>query len=304
MKIKRLKIKQHDGHITNVSCYSTDAKKKGNLLLLHGMAEFYERYDSFATLLAQDGYDVYLYSHRGHGKETPPSDLGFFAPKNGYEYVIKDGINILNTIRNIDPDHPLYLMGHSMGSLITRNIIQMYDDLDGVIICGTANPNRLNTFAGLLLSNLTGFRLFPKKRSPLMDRILFGLPLYTKLNTRTKTDWLCTDPIEVDKYMKDPYCGFICTKSFYHDLLTLTKRATNKKQILKTKKSIPIMIISGTKDPVGGYGKDIEKLIHFYESNNYLITSKLYKDLRHELLNEPCKLDITKDIMNFLNSIT
>ena len=303
MNKKHFKVHQKSGHTIHVTCYEAEGNKKGNLLLLHGMAENFERYDYFASILSKHSYSVYLYSHRGHGTNTPRNALGFFAPKNGYRLVIHDAINVLKSIKQLNPNTPLYLMGHSMGSLITRNVIQTYQDLDGAIICATANPSRFTTLAGLAMSELTGYRFAPKQISPLMDKLMFHSKKYTDLNKRTNFDWICTDEKEVDKYIANPYCGFLCSKSFYHDLLMITKNATSPKKILQTDPTLPIMIISGKKDPVGGYSKDIVRLIHFYERHGYDITSKLYENLRHELLNEPKKDDITQDIINFLDHI-
>ena len=136
-----------------------------------------------------------------------------------------------------------------------------------------------------------------------MDKLLYGSRAYSKLRKRTNNDWLCTDEAVVDAYNASKYCGFICTKSFYHDLLTLAKNATTPAKMLKTKKDKPIFIISGDADPVGGCGKDVKRLIAFYKQHGYQVKSKLYPGLRHEILNEPCKNDITLDILSFMNHI-
>lgn len=303
MKSESMNVTQTDGRIISVVRYISTTPRKGNFLLLHGMAEHYERYEEFATFLSSHGFDVYLYSHRGHGTNLPEKELGFFAPEHGDQIVVKDAIDVLKAIRKSSPDCPLFLMGHSMGSLITRNVIQRFHDLDGIIICGTANPPSFTTQGGLIVSSLTGYKKNPKAKSPFMNNAMFGSSLYKKLNQRTGTDWLCSDPSVVDQYIQDPYCGFVCTKSFYHDLLMLTKHATDKKRICKTPASIPIFILSGGQDPVGGYGKDVKRLIEFYKQNGYHITSKIYPGLRHEILNEPSKADIMKDILHFLDQV-
>lgn len=298
-----IQLTQTDGHVIKIQHYISNEQTKGNFLLLHGMAEHYERYDSFASFLTSHGFDVYLYSHRGHGTDLPESELGFFGPENGYRLVIEDAISILTEIRRISPNLPLFLMGHSMGSIITRNVIQEYQDLDGVILCATANPHTYVTYAGLVLATLTGYKKTPQKKSPFLDQTMFGTSLYKKLNKRTKVDWLCTDEAQVDQYIKDPYCGFVCSKSFYHDLLMLTLHATMPKRILKTDNSIPLFLISGDQDPVGGFGKDVTRLIQFYRNHGYQVESKLYPNLRHEILNEPCKETIMEDILAFLNPL-
>ena len=51
MSIEQIKLTQQDGHISNVTKYAVASEKKGSLLLLHGMAENFERYDEFAQII-------------------------------------------------------------------------------------------------------------------------------------------------------------------------------------------------------------------------------------------------------------
>ena len=131
---------------------------------------------------------------------------------------------------------------------------------------------------------------------------MFGGTYYKQLNTNTNFDWLTKDSTHLQNYIEDPFCGFICTSSFYHDLLKLTDHATNPKRILKTRKDLPLLIISGDSDPVGGMGKDVTRLYQFYTKNGYEnLSFKLYKDGRHEILNDTCADEVYADITKFLN---
>lgn len=304
MKKSKFIIKQQDGYNTKLYAYYSETPAKISLLILHGMAEHHSRYEAFAQLLTNHGVHVFLYDHRGHGMDKPKDDLGYFAPNKGNEVVVGDALKIVDYIKNLHKDHKFILMGHSMGSLVTRNVIQKNDSIDGVIICGTANPRPFISQVGLKVFQLISLFKNKKNPAPICDKILFKTKAYTKYCIHTEMDWLSRDEKEVHSYCLDPYCGFICTYSFYMDLLRLTIGATKKSRILKTRKDLPINIISGTADPVGGDGKDVQRLIHLYEKEGYTnIQSTLYKDCRHELLNEINKDVIMNDLLTYILSI-
>lgn len=304
MKKREFVVKQQDGYNTKLYSYYSETPSKISVLILHGMAEHHSRYEAFAQLLTDHGVHVFLYDHRGHGMDKPKHQLGYFAPNKGNEVVVEDTLNIVNHIRNLHKDHKLILMGHSMGSLIARNVIQKYDSFDGVILCGTANPRPFISYIGLGLFHLISFLKNKRKLAPICDKILFKTKAYTKYCIHTDMDWLSRDEKEVHSYCLDPYCGFICSYSFYMDLLRLTIGATKKSRILITRKDLPINIISGTADPVGGDGKDVQRLINLYNKEGYTnIQSTLYKDCRHELLNEINKDEITNDLLTYILTI-
>lgn len=297
-------IKQDKGHKTKLYHFFSDDPPIMSILILHGMAEHHKRYLSFARYLSSNNIDVFLYDHRGHGTDTKFSELGFISKEKGYLLLIQDAISILEFINTNKRSSKLLLMGHSMGSLIARNVIQSYDKLDGVILCGSTLPNPIMLKLGLFISSIISLRHGPKHPSHFFHNMIFGNKLYTKLIGRTTFDWLSRNNESVGAYIHDPYCGFICSIKFYNDLLTLTKRASIKKLIRKTRRSLPIYIISGTEDPVGGYGKEIQKLSSLYRKLGFnRVSLKLYDDCRHELLQETNSDAIMKDIYIWTTSL-
>lgn len=296
-----ISIKQKDGYITKVSYFECQSKPKASILILHGMAEHHNRYLSFAKYLVDSGFDVYLYDHRGHGTDKKLSDLGFFAQTNGYQLVIDDAIEVSKYIEKNNRSNKFILFGHSMGSLIARNIIQSYDKYNGVIICGTVNPSILLIVSGRFITSLVRKIKGARYVSPFLNNLLFGSKKYTSLSDRTAFDWLSRSNQAVGLYVHDPYCGFICTASFYNDLMQITARAASKKLIRLTKPELPMFVISGEKDPVGDYGKGIKRLLSVYKKLGFTnVTSKLYPECRHELLNELNKEEVYEDIRNWI----
>jgi len=294
-------IKQKDGYITKLTHYICPKRPKASILILHGMAEHQKRYQSFAEYLVNLGFDVFSYDHRGHGTDKKFSELGFFGHEDGYRLVVEDAITVSEYIEQNNRCNKFFLFGHSMGSLISRNVIQNYDKYNGVILSGTTYPSMFILLPGLFVSSVIKKFKGAKHVSPYMSNLMFGSKKYTSLSTRTAFDWLSRSNPIVGAYMHDPYCGFTCTASFYHDLLKLVQGATRKNEIKQTKSELPLLIISGEKDPVGGYGKEINKYLSILKKYDFSnVTSKLYPECRHEILNELNYEEVYSDIQQWI----
>ena len=300
--VNYIPIKQKDGYITRLTHFSSPKRPKASILILHGMAEHQNRYTNFAQFLSDLGFDVYIYDHRGHGTDKKLNQLGYFASNKGSQLVIDDAIHVSNYIDQNNRCSKFFLFGHSMGSLIARNIIQTYDKYNGVILSGTTHPSGLVIRSGLILATIIKKFKGPKHVSPYLSNLMFGSKKYTRLCSRTTYDWLSRSHTIVGAYMHDPYCGYTCTSSFYYDLIKLTLNATKKNLMKLSKLELPMFIISGENDPVGNYGKDIKKFLNIYKKLGFTnVTSKLYPDSRHELLNELNNEEVYSDINQWLS---
>ncbi len=300
-EVNYIQLKQKDGYITKLTHYVCNTKPKASILILHGMAEHQKRYQNFANYLLDRGFDIYTYDHRGHGTDTKLSNLGYIASEGGYQLLVSDVITISIYVEQNNRCSKLFLFAHSMGSIIARNVIQTHDHYHGVILSGTNFPQRPSIMFGLILTHIISKLKGPKHKSPFINNILFGSKKYISLSTRTAFDWLTRSNPVVGAYIHDPYCGFTCTASFYHDLLKLNQVATTKKLIQVTKKELPIYIISGEKDPVGGYGKEIQRLLTVLKKAGFInLSSKLYPDCRHEILNELNHEEVYEDVNNWI----
>lgn len=304
-QVKKKTVIQKDGYQTLLYIqYSNSVHPKGSILLLHGMTEHHGRYQLFSDYLTDQGYDVYRYDHRGHGLDKKKGELGFIDEKYGDHLLISDGLQMLKYVKRHSRSHQVILIGHSMGSLIGRNIIQLYDKIDCAVFLGTANPTAFISLLGLTISSLIHKTMGAKSISKLLHHSMFENRTYQKICRRTPFDWLSRDPIIVDDYIHDPFCGFPCTTSFLKDIIRLSYHAGNSNRIKKTRRDLPIYFLSGSMDPVGNLGKDITKLYHLYQklsfSNVHLI---IYARCRHELLNERNKQTVMSDITNLLASI-
>lgn len=246
-----------------------NTKPRAILQISHGMAEHIERYDEFAGFFVFNGITVYGNDHRGHGHTGERVGLhGYFSDEDGFERVVDDLYEINKVIQKEYPDTPIFLLGHSMGSFLARRYIQKYaDSIKGVIISGTGSSAGLLGKIGKGIAKREMRKNGPKEPSPLMNRLTFGNYNRSIEQPKTEFDWLSNDPHEVEKYIKDPFCGFVCSAGFFFDLLTGMERIHQDHLIQLIPKDLPMFIFSGEDDPVGGRTKGVRKVIEQYERN-------------------------------------
>ena len=304
MEALQIPLIQKDGYSTNLFCYKSSISRiRGSVLILHGMAEHLGRYQDFIQALTQEGFDVYIYNHRGHGIDKELADLGHVADKNGANILVQDAYNVCRYIKENARCNRLAVFGHSMGSLILRCLMQTYDEMDCVIVSSSTMPPVAVSRAGAFLADMLSFFQGSKKRSEFLQNVMFGGKTYTSLCTRTTYDWLTRNNDIIDNYMNDPYCGFVCTTSFYGDLAKLSAMAASEKDIAKTRKDLPILFLAGQKDPVGGYASQIVRLQQLYSKLDFRKTElTLYPEDRHEILNELNAAEVYQDIFNWLHA--
>ncbi|MEW9094218.1 MAG: alpha/beta hydrolase [Clostridiaceae bacterium] len=307
MKTKAFTFKAIDGIRIFVYNWLPDniEDAKGVVQIAHGMAEHAKRYERFAKELVEEGYIVYANDHRGHGRTAANEDeIGFFGAENGWNLVLSDFYRLSVIIQERHRELPHFVLGHSMGSFITRTFIHKYNhNLKGVVLCGTGMKNAVELELGTLLARAQGRIHGKNKRSKLIDKLSFGRFNSSFEENRTISDWLTRDEKEVDKYIEDPLCGKVPTHQFFCDLFQGIKEANGSKAINNTPKCLPILMISGDSDPVGGNGRDVIKLYNLYRKAGIKdISMKLYKDARHELLNEINKDEVSRDIIMWLNN--
>lgn len=276
---------------------------KGIVQLVHGMQEHIGRYVEFANVLADCGYIVVGHDHLGHGNTVKNEDeFGHFADKEGWNRLVDDIHILQNQIQKEYPELPYIIMGHSMGSLLVRTYITKYkDNISGVIISGTSGQKN-GLVAGMLLTKLIMLFRGKKYKSNLLEYLVTGSFNKKFKPNRTKADWTTRDYEQVDKYAKDPKCGHNFTTSAYYDLLSGTYYLSKQKNINKTI-NVPILIFSGDKDPVGENSKGVIRVYNMLEKAGLdNIKIRLFKDGRHEMLNEINKDEVYYFILDWLEN--
>lgn len=260
---------------------------KAVIQLIHGMEEHIGRYADFAEFLADDGYIVFGHDHLGHGNTAKiKRDFGYFTNENGWETLCKDIHIYQNAISSLYPNIPYIIFGHSMGSLLARTYVTKYNDkIDGLIISGTSGQ-KLGLSLGKLQIKLIEKLRGKRYRSKYIKNLVTGSFNRKFRPNLTEADWTSSDEESVQKYLSDPLCGSTFTVSAYYELLSGTQYLSKQKNINKTP-NIPILIFSGSKDPVGGNGKGVRRVYKMLKKAGIDdVTLQLFENGRHEMLNE------------------
>ncbi|AFM40027.1 lysophospholipase [Desulfosporosinus acidiphilus SJ4] len=277
---------------------------RGIVQIAHGMAETGARYERFAEKLTDHGYIVYIHDHRGHGKTAKTvENLGILAESEGFKWLVEDLYQLSEIIKQNHPELPLFLFGHSMGSFVTQRYIMLYGRrLKGVIISGSNGRQGILLSLGICLAKAESKKHGRKARSEKLTNLTLGSYNKSFKPNRTKFDWLSRDTAEVDKFIQDPFCGTTFTAGFFEDLLTGLKEIEHKPNLALVPKELPVYIVSGEKDPVGKNGRGILKLFNTYKKLGlHDVTYRLYKDGRHEMLNETNREEVMNDIILWLD---
>lgn len=277
---------------------------KAIIMISHGMKEHMGRYEEYMNFMAEKGYVMVGHDHIGHGLSVnDKSELGYFAPKDGYVHVLNDLAATAGRIRKNFPQLKLILLGHSMGSFYARVFAAKYHHLvDGLIISGTGGKNPLAAPGKILISLFIKFK-GDKATSKFITKVIFGSFLSKIKNPKTASDWLTRDEKAVEKYRSDDLCRFYFTLGGYKDLIEIQSVSNKAECFENTRKDIPYLIVSGDMDPVGEWGKGVEQVYENYKNAGIKdVELKLYKDGRHEMLNELNKEKVYDDILSWLES--
>lgn len=282
--------------------YIPNGEIKGYFHVVHGMTEHIGRYQEILMEMAKLGYLSFAFDNLGHGKTAGGTkDLGYIAKKDGYKLLAEDLAVFYNSVKNEYGDYPYYLMGHSMGSFIVRYALGKTVFPKKAIIMGTAGKNPLAS-AGLLLIKI--LKLFKGERhvSKFLDGVAFGSYNKKFKSENSRRSWLTTDESVRKKYDNDEFCSYRFTLSAMRDLITLNKLTCLPKWYKNLPQNIPLLIVSGADDPVGGYGKGVLEVYNNLIKNGCDAKVKIYDGARHEILNEPsCKRAVIEDIVSFIS---
>jgi len=280
-----------------------DGTPRAVIQISHGIAEHIRRYDEFMEFLAGKGYVAIGNDHLGHGDNIKsPVEEGFFAAENGWDYVVSDMDKLHDIMKEEYPDIPYVFFGHSMGSFLTRTyIIKNPDKYDAVILSGTGHQPKALISSGYAIASVSTKVKGPMADGNLINKIAFGAYNDKIENQRTAFDWLSRDDESVDKYVSDPLCGFVAKTSLYRDMMGGIKFITNQENINKMNKDKPVYFMSGDADPVGDYGKGVNKAYKaFCKAGCKDVFIRLYPEGRHEMLNELNKQEVFNDVLQWL----
>lgn len=296
--MKEIVIKSSDGYELNVHAFEVE-NPKGYIQLLHGMEEHQERYEPLAKVLNEAGYTFITSDMRGHGFKAPK--LGYFKEKDGYKYLLEDYKTITKYIKDTYKVDKVIIFAHSMGTITTRNLLMSESkDYEKVILSGFPCPQPA-AGVGIFVANVIGLFHKPDYHSKFLQNLAIGGFNKKVKNPRTDLDWLSFDEDNVDKYIRDPFCGHGFTCSALNDLFHLTKNMGKASLYHDVNKDLPLLMLRGDSDPCTGFDKGAANSIKVLKKAGFTnIEEVKYETMRHEILNEKEKEKVYRDVLNFL----
>ena len=272
--------------------------------IIHGIAEFVERYDDFAGYLNSLGFLVVAEDHMGHGQSVGKEGIqGYFH--GGWFAAVEDSVNLLRQTREEYPDVPYILFGHSMGSFMTRTILAKYPDtgITAAVICGTGWQPRPLLPVAIRVCQAVCSRVGEQNPSPWLQNLVFGGYNAHVEHPRTEYDWLTRDKNMVDAYIAHPSCGFTASSGLLRELLKGILYVEQPENLGRMKKDLPILFVAGGEDPVGSYGKGVKKTAEeFKKAGMEDVRLRLFPLCRHEILNEINRQEIYEFISSWMES--
>lgn len=284
-----------------------DTAVKATLLIVHGMAEHSGRYAEFAQFLADHGIAVATYDQLGHGQTVKTeADLGFFGEEHPVQSLLKDVIVMADSLKARHPSVPHFVMGHSMGSFIVRNVLKHHaHDFSGAILMGTAAANPLTKV--LLPVNKLLAKVAPRQPNTVLANLMNKV-LNLQLKDRTSSSqfaWLSENTKNIEAFEADPRCGFAFTNNGFMTLFALMQAGLNNRWSTTIAKNFPMLFISGESDPIGEMSKGIRKIVTRLNKQNFsAVDIQLCPDMCHEPLHEKDNQLVYQDILEWLENTT
>lgn len=304
MKEENFKIKSKSDKLEiKGKLFIPEKEIKGLFFISHGMSEHKARYYDFIKYLTKNGYVTVIHDHRGHGESLKnKEELGYFKDEAG-SAIVEDLHDVIEYIKKKYPKAKTILFGHSMGSLVVRNYIQNYDTLiDELIVCGSPSKNKL-TSLGLFITKIIKKTKGEKYRSKFIEKLSTGNNDKFFKDESEKNCWLTRDKQVVKLYNEDKLSGFTFTTNGYQNLFNLLKNTYIKKRYKVENKELKILFIAGSRDPVINSIEKFNDAVEFMKKIGYVdVYKKIYKEMRHEILNEIGCNEVYEDILKFINS--
>ena len=274
------------------------------LQIIHGMSEHIGRYEDFARYLAGKGILVVGDDHLGHGLSVKDGEIrGYFCKEDAATVLVRDEHRLKKMMQEQYPGIPYIILGHSMGSFILRNYLTRYGNgIDGAVIMGTGMQPRHAVRFGWLQASFLSAVLGDKYVCKGMDKALFGVyNLKFQSGPGDSGHWVSVNPENVKAFQSDPLCDFVFTANGFQTLMRLILNLYDERKLAQMPKDLPILFVSGQQDPVGDFGKGVEKVFHSFESLGMEhVQLKLYPGDRHEILNEADRQEVYGDIYRFV----
>ena len=282
--------------------WEPDGAVKAVLLLAHGMAEYIDRYEILADALTKEGILVTGNDHLGHGQSIKDlSERGYFAEKDGNGCLLSDMEELRKITVERFPSVPVFLFGHSMGSFLARQYMAVSGDrLSGAILAGTGHQSGVLMAVARALCRGIALAKGWKHRSAFVNGLAFG-KYNERFGEKGGFEWLTANPEIIRKYNGDPLCGFVFTLNGFYNMFTSIGRLSKESYLRNMPAELPVLLVSGTMDPVGDYGKGpafVKAQLKRLGMKD--VTLLMYPGARHELINESVRETLFSDLSDWI----
>jgi alpha-beta hydrolase superfamily lysophospholipase len=303
---KQTRLASPSGADLNLYVKDASAKPRAVVQINHGLAEHAARYARFADFLSERGFHVYAHDHRGHGAtRAADAPLGKFADAGGIAKVIADVGAVHDRIAAEHSGSPVIVFGHSLGASIALNFVLRHSER--VHAAAIWNGNFSQGVLGRLALGILGWermRLGSDIPSRLMPRLTFQAWGKAVPNHRTLFDWLSRDPVEVDKYIADPLCGWDASVSMWRDVVSMALHGGRDSSFAGVRRDLFVNLVGGEKDPASDYGKAVHHLARRMQAMGFSnLVSKVYPETRHESLNEVNRDRVMDDFASWADRV-
>ena len=306
MKTEKIIYKSYNGE-HNIAAWlicNEDKGMKGIVQIAHGMKEYFLRYNEFIEFLLDNGYAVCGNDHVGHG-ESLDGEAGFMGRGNVCEVMVNDMRALFKIVKGRFPKVPYYLFGHSMGAFAVRVYASKWAyELNGLILCGTGDQNfyQCNLYKGAaLLCGMSIGVLGTNKKIKMIESIIFGSFMKHFEPIKTKADWQTSDETRARAFVEDTKSDFCFSLGGYKAIAEAIIKVSSPKWVETLPKTLPILIFSGSVDPVGNFGEGVNLLYErLGKAGLSDVSLKIYEGGRHEMLHEVCRKDVYADIVEWL----
>lgn len=292
-----------DGLDVSVLVTRPETETVAVLQLTHGMRGCKERFMPFMAFMASKGVACVANDLRGHGRSVRNEDDRGYMYDGGYLALVEDMKQVTDWIHKTFPGLPVYLLGHSMGSLAVRTYMKTHDDaVSGIILCGSPSDSPMVPFALSLsrfLSRFNGGRirtgLFQDLTSWMYNR---------RFASEGRNAWTCSDAEVRKEYAGNPSCTFEFTANGMYALMSMMHETYSHEGWHMSNPELPVYFISGSDDPCMRSEASFHAAAQLLADVGYSdVTSAIYSGMRHEVLNEFNKEMVWNDVLDHIMAV-